>query len=140
MPCFTRRITDEQLVVGAYLGPGALSPSVAPADREAPHTAYNALIDTGATGCGLSSELARKIGALPVGKTDVFTANGVALVNLYLVDIRVLMEEDDAVVTFTEVHATEFPDDGSNVPVILGMDLICQGSLHVAGDVFTFAL
>ena len=140
MPCFTRRITDDQLVVGAYLHPSGLSLSVSPENQEESHTAFNALIDTGATGCGLSADLARQIGALPIGKTDVFTANGVVLVNLYLVDVHVLMEEEDAVVTFSEVQAVEFPADGSNVPVILGMDLIRHGSLHIAGDFFTFAL
>ena len=142
MPCFTKRITDDQLVVGAYLSPGNLSPTVAPEDQEALSAAHSALIDTGATGCGLSSVLARKIGALPVGKTEVFTANGVALASIYIVDIHILMDERDeeSAVAFAGIQATEFPDDGSDIPVILGMDLICHGSLHVAGDTFTFAL
>lgn len=145
MPCFTRRIDDDQLVVNASLRPSALSPQPAAAPARAGaerdrKIVVPALIDTGATGCGISSRLAREIGALPVSRTDVFTANGVARVGLFLVDIHVLMEEEDAVVEFADVSATEFPDDGSDIPVILGMELIRAGSLHVSGHVFTFAL
>ena len=144
MPCFTRSIEDDQLIVNASLRPGALSPRRADAsareDARGRNVVVPALIDTGATSCGISSRLARDIGAVPVSKTDVFTANGVARVNLFLVDIHVMMEEEGAVVEFSDVSAMGFPDDGSDIPMILGMDLICAGSLHVSGHVFTFAL
>ena len=143
MPCFTRRIDDDQMVVNASLRSSALSPRpAAAAGRGARERGIvvPALIDTGATVCGISSKLARDIAAASVSKTEVFTANGVARVNLFLVDIHVMMEEEDAVVAFSDVSAMEFPDDGSDIPVILGMELIRAGSLHVSGHVFTFAL
>ena len=142
MPCFTRRIVDDQLVVNAHLSPSVLSPQSAAVDGPLrTQSPVSALIDTGATGCGISAQLAHSIAAVPVSRADVLTANGVARVNLFLIDIHVLMEEDDAVVEFSEVSATEFPDDGSDAtPLILGMDLIRAGSLHVSGHVFTFAL
>ncbi|MBQ7609214.1 MAG: aspartyl protease family protein, partial [Desulfovibrionaceae bacterium] len=47
----------------------------------------SAIIDTGATNCAITSKVAQKIGALPIGMIDVSGVHGVDNVQLYAFDM-----------------------------------------------------
>jgi predicted aspartyl protease len=83
-----------------------------------------ALWDTGATESVISIQLAQYLKLTPIRKQIMNTANGVAMVNMYEVNIEL-----DNGMQFNDllVNAAQLP----NVHVLIGMDVIAQGDLAI---------
>lgn len=143
MPCRTEEIENHQLLVDVCLTPdmptaqrrfrqGKFKPGV---------DSLRALLDTGATGSAISSETVDSLKLTPLKKIPVMTGAGKIETWVYRVNIHpVVMEGDNSHVRHhINVEVIEFPA-GDDFDVILGMDLISRGALHVACGHFTFCI
>lgn len=85
-----------------------------------------ALWDTGATGSAITHDLALKLGLMPITKVNVNTANGVALQNVYLVNIFL---PNRVVIPYVKV--TEISGSVGGFDVLIGMDIISLGDFSI---------
>jgi hypothetical protein len=100
-------------------------------------TTFNSLWDTGAMSSVISTKVVNVLGLIPVGRAQVFHANGEAIVNTYFVNI-VLPNK----VTFSNLFVTE--GVLSDIDVLIGMDIISQGDFVITalnqGTRFSFQI
>lgn len=85
-----------------------------------------ALWDTGATGCVITSEVARKMGLKPIGKALVHHAKGSSEHNVYLVSL--FMPNGIAI---PSIKITECDDTSGMFGFIIGMDIITAGDFSI---------
>lgn len=81
--------------------------------------------DTGATNTCISPRVAQALNLTPISMTTVYTANGPAQVNVYL--IEVLLSDR---VKITELRVSE-ANLGPDTDVLVGMDIIGMGDFTV---------
>lgn len=97
-----------------------------------------AIWDTGATSCAISTKMAKECGLVPVGKTEVHTANGTVSQNVYLVNVSLPNS-----VTVKSVSATEISEI-SGADALIGMDIMSLGDMALSNvdgkTVFTFRI
>lgn len=86
----------------------------------------NAIWDTGATNCAISSEIAKKLNLIPISKTQTYTANGVALQNVYKINLSLPNN-----VLLNDVIVTEVPMI-SQADMLIGMSVINRGDFSVS--------
>jgi predicted aspartyl protease len=86
----------------------------------------NAIWDTGATSTAITQNVVDKLGLLPTGMTNVHTANGTALQNTYIVDVRLPNQVQVKDVTVTAAAAFS-----SGCDALIGMDIIGLGDFSV---------
>jgi len=96
--------------------------------RESPPKLINALAlwDTGATSSAVTHDLATKLGLKPITKVNVNTANGIALQNVYLVNIYL---PNKVVIPYVKV--TEILGSVGGFDVLIGMDIISLGDFSI---------
>jgi len=96
---------------------------------------FKAIWDTGATGTVISQRVVDECGLRPIGATDVFTAGGILLCEVYLINIFLPNE-----VGFPNVTVTK--GNMGTTEVLIGMNLINKGDFaltHENGNtVFSF--
>lgn len=145
MPFFSQAIQGSQILINvAVLQPGD---DIRKKYRSPKH-AYKALVDTGATNTGISLKVAKNVGLLPQSKRTIITASQQVAVNVYNIDLHILIEKVVHVVPkggkiakphsqfsvlSSRLQVTEFPQ-ATNFDVILGMDVLSECSLFISGN------
>ena len=86
---------------------------------------FNCIWDTGASNTVITSKVANGLGLIPTGKAVCHTAGGKAIVNTYLVNIKLPNKVAFAAVRVTEGDIFE-PHDA-----LIGMDIISKGDLAI---------
>lgn len=101
------------------------------------------LIDTGATGTGIRSDLASSLGLLPRGQRRVHTANGLLMASEYLFRVGFvcgdyddpLFDPDRALPFVLEEPVLGFElQSGFAYPMLIGMDIIGANDLSITRD------
>lgn len=96
-----------------------------------------AVWDTGASSTAITSDIAKKLGLIPTGVTQVFTAGGIRTCNTYVITIRLPHD-----VGITGLPVTEA--DLGSCDMLIGMDVIALGDFTVQNKggktVFEFCL
>lgn len=96
-----------------------------------------ALWDTGATSSCISHATATKLSLTPIGKRNIATPSGCAVVNTYCIDIKL---PNDIIIQDIIVSDSEI--GGQGIDVLIGMDIITKGDFTVSNynnvTVFTF--
>ena len=154
MPCFTdsvskdRQILIDVAVADAVADDDALAPEDVEVDlRALPHV--QALLDTGANGCYISADLAVRLNLREISEAMITTASERILAKVYQVRFFIPMQMKKTtqkgellalVATTNKIEVRELPKISPEFDVIIGMDIIAPGSLHVSGDRFTFCL
>ena len=137
MPVITREIRNDMAIVRASVTPAGRSVrDGSPVSADIVRGALPAALDTGSDICGLSGNVAKSVGAFPFRTDSVKTADGDSFRNFYEVDVHIWMGNN--IVTCHRKLAAEIK--GTPVPLLIGMNVIRIGSLHVAANSFTFAL
>ena len=90
------------------------------------------LIDTGAGGTCITRSAARAMGLRPRGKARVGGVSGIEYHNRYRFVLGALYEDkaERGYFWFDEVNGADFRDN-DDFDVLIGMDVIGQGDLHV---------
>lgn len=88
-------------------------------------TEFKGIWDTGASASVITARVVKELNLVPTGRVDVYTANGPANVNTYLVNIKIPPK-----VNFIGLRVTEGIISG-DVDLLIGMDIIGQGDLAV---------
>jgi len=86
---------------------------------------YSALWDTGATGTVINKKVVDELGLLPTGMVESYHANGMTLVNTYLVNVFLPNNMGMHSVTVTEGVLSGFD-------VLIGMNVITQGDFCIS--------
>ncbi len=86
---------------------------------------FNAIWDTGATNSVISKNVINKCNLNPYSMTEVFTAGGRKLSNVFIVNIKLPNN-----IMMSAVRVTEGEIVG-NVDVLIGMDIINRGDLAI---------
>src|SRR5438067_262118 len=89
-------------------------------------TMIEAIWDTGATGSTITTKVVQALGLVPIGMTQVNTANGIATQNTYLVNIKLPNGLGIRDVTVMECAALS-----SGCDALIGMDIINLGDLSI---------
>ncbi|RSU53975.1 aspartyl protease family protein [Sphingomonas sp. S-NIH.Pt15_0812] len=112
-------------------------PGVAPTPwiPEGRVTELKGLIDTGASGTCLTRSAALKVGIRSRGKTNMSGVHGVAPRNRQRFSLGAIYNDNGerGYFWFEEVSGAEMADNGV-FDVLIGMDVISQGDLHVMRD------
>ena len=140
MPCFTLPISEKgQLIITALVGDAGDG-----AEIKRLHQCH-AMLDTGANASCVSNRLADKMQLTVRGKKEYASVSQMAAADLYRVNINIPFPptpgEHKESVTFrywNNVEVFGIPGVDQSFDVLLGMDLICHGALHVSGGQFTF--
>lgn len=103
----------------------AYDPSATNVPRPAWEQFDRAIWDTGATGSVISERVVERLGLYPISQRDVTTANGTRTANVYLIGLYLLND-----VVFPSLPVTD-GNLGSNVDVLIGMDVIGTGDFAV---------
>ena len=155
MPCLTAPITDNgQLLIVAWVSDAATVNVVAdvahPGNSEV--EPCSALLDTGANASCISERCAQKLGLIVRGKKNITSVSHSEVpLNEYRINIQIPfggpVHHQDAqavqnVVVFNiqNLLVAGMPGVNPDFDLLLGMDIIAPGSLHVSGDRFTFCL
>ena len=144
MPCFTLPVSPGgQLLIDAHVTPGGVeSAALTDANR------FRALVDTGATGTCVTDRLARKLDLTKIGKIETTAALNRGEVPLYQVCIHIpapVAQLDGAregfvFRHFAPVRVSEMSSLQEIFDLLIGMDIISAGSLHVSDGHFTFCI
>lgn len=150
MPCFTGPISREgEVIVDAWVGNATVS-GVAESWEEIQKEnmmPLKALLDTGATHSCVTDRLAREMGLTVVARRQFASVSEVTDGNVYEVYVHIPFPARTA--HDSNLHVTVGSTgriEVSGIPiepafdVLLGMDVIALGSLHVSGRRFTFCL
>jgi len=139
MPCLSRNFDPRigPLINVGVLPTGILTPRAVVSTQI---TTFPALIDTGASLTCISPSIAQTVGLQPIGMRAMVSATQAVPVNVYLVDLLLPFGAAGLLVPGTQV--LEFaPGGGSPFQMLVGRDIICQGSLTISFDGhFTFCL
>ena len=86
---------------------------------------WSGLWDTGASMSSITQRIADELSLIPVGKTNISTANGIVAVNTYFVDIGL---PNGVTVQNVLVSCSDLGDD---VDLLIGMDVIRHGDFSI---------
>lgn len=131
MPCLVGTLnSNRQIIVQVGVSDIETHSKEKPSDNE--HSIiFNALIDTGATGSCISKNVVDSLILSPIGQIPMNSASHTINTNQYLVNFILTFGN----VVFMQQGKTVMEFNGSNsFDVIIGMDVICKGSLNVTFD------
>ena len=138
MHCLTLPVNNNQILINVTANAHE-SPE---ADGVKPlHEAdqFRALVDTGAMRSCITPNVADALDVQPIDKQKVYTAGGPVYQNVYVIDVHVHI--DTEVKTFSGMEVFETAATPlRRYDILLGMDVIMQGELHVVGGQFTFCV
>lgn len=125
----------RQMIVDVVVQPAqVLVPGVEPTPwiPRAQATTLRGLLDTGASGTCITRSAAREMGLRPRGKARVGGVSGTEYHNRFRFVLGALYNDggERGYFWFDEVSGVDFPDNG-DFDVLIGMDVISQGDLHV---------
>lgn len=86
---------------------------------------WRGLWDTGASNSSITQRIVDDLSLIPVGKSNVSTANGIVPVNTYCIDIGL---PNGVTVKNVIVSCCEL---GSDIDVLIGMDIIKHGDFSI---------
>jgi len=142
MPCIWGKHDSSQVFLTVAIFDAAATNKMSPG---APITmnVFNALIDTGAQSTCITSDAAEKVGLIPIGKVPIRGVSGLQYHNNYLFKVgfafgkvtnRKEIKAARVNIFDTPIQGAELNLGSSNFDVLLGMDIIGQGSLKIDGD------
>lgn len=88
-----------------------------------------AIWDTGATASVINVEIAKQMGLVATGQTNVHTANGMKVSNTYVVQLQLI--KDSLIVT--DLNITE-GNLGPHTDMLIGMDVIAGGDFIIENE------
>ena len=135
MPCVQIKVTNNEIILDGLwvLAPGEWkrSTSIKGGTLTIKDTAIhncNALIDTGATHSCISNRVASSLKLEPKNKIAIQGVHGVAERNEYDADLVFLGLR----FAIENISVVDFPvEDNSRFDLIIGMDILLRGSLHL---------
>lgn len=130
MPCLVGKFSAAGLILNlACLPPGTWTPGTNPVPQY-----YAALVDTGAGITSISPKVAQALGLIPIGLTPVSSVSHLNVpTNTYLIDLGLLF--GTVILWQSSIRVLEFqPSAGSPYEMLLGRDVICQGTLTLSFD------
>lgn len=86
---------------------------------------WNGLWDTGASLSSIDQRVVDELGLTPVGKQKISTANGIILVNTYMIDIAL---PNHVIVQNVLVSCSNL---GEDTDILIGMDIIRHGDFSI---------
>jgi hypothetical protein len=102
---------------------------------------YNALLDTGASTTCVSEKVIADLALHPTGKTQMVGATGVKVVDQYGFAIGLMTSAQPTSaglltgqLSLLQVQGCVFDNPGMGFDVLLGRDILCQGSFSVTFD------
>ena len=134
MPCVT---VPFDLRHGPILTAGLAKPTpLREPDTKVSVTQVRALVDTGATLTCITPEMADRVGLPLLGKTTMISASEKRDVNLYLASFLIPFgvpgkAQYQGVVD--DMPMMEFKMEGSEIQMLLGRDILCQGVFQMVG-------
>ncbi len=133
MPCFSGLITESKMIIPVgILEAGTFN------DENV--SLYRALVDTGATSTFISKQLILDSVLKPVGKGPMRSATDTKETNIYNIKLLLFLDKKTPYIK-DNLQVREFNNESPDYDLIIGMDLIIQGSLTVScGKNFTFCL
>ena len=143
MPCFTLDVSSSgQLLIDVHVTSGdAKQVALGDANR------FRALVDTGANCSCVTERLARKLNLTSVGKTETTAALNRGEVRVYQVGVHIpspLAHPDGSQEmvsrNFSSVKVLEMSSLQESFDLLIGMDIISTGGLHVSNGHFTFCI
>lgn len=135
MPAIDWRHNRERLLLPVVVLPGYNSPNPMQSFRT------DGLLDTGATGTAIRSDVARELGLRPKGQRRVFTANGDMMAQEYLFRVGFICGDyldpafdpliQQPYVLEKEILGFELGERFA-YPVLVGMNVISQGDFSIS--------
>ncbi|MBI2716886.1 MAG: retroviral-like aspartic protease family protein [Rhizobiales bacterium] len=104
---------------------------------------FKALFDTGAQCTCVSQRVAEKVGLSPRGRGNLISASEVKETNIYLFNVGFVMSSTQDAQGKVSGHLQIFgplqgleirAEDSDDVDVLIGMDVLGRGALHVGFD------
>jgi hypothetical protein len=99
---------------------------------------WRGIWDTGATASCINQKIVDDLKLIPLGKTEISTANGLKDVNTYLIDIGL---PNNVIVQNVLVSCADL---GNNLDLLIGMDIISLGDFAITNvngrTIFSFRL
>ena len=89
---------------------------------------WRGLWDTGASQSSITQRIVDYLGLIPVGNTNISTANGNVRVNTYLVNIGL---PNQVLIPNVLVSCADL---GEDIDVLIGMDIICHGDFSITNN------
>lgn len=129
MPCVTGPINNGQIEISVAIGKEVSSNA----------EIFGAIVDTGSQNTCISERAAKQLGLIKITEVRVFGMHGSEHRKTYSAYIRIPVSRGNRDFEFEKKSFTEFTSYGS-FDVIIGMDIITQGSLNVSGDRFVLCL
>jgi predicted aspartyl protease len=109
--------------------PGAITPSNPPTQA----TAFQALIDTGASGSCISPAVAQAVGLQPKGKRPMVSVTHAVPGNWYLADL--IIPFGQIAIPVPGIEVMEFSAAGNSAyQILIGRDIICRGTFAMSFD------
>lgn len=137
MPAIDWRHNRERLLLPVVILPGYNSHNPTESFRT------EGLLDTGATGSGIRSDIAQRLGLRPKGQRRVHTANGMMTATEYVLrvgfvcgdytDPAFVANRQQPYVLDVEIMGFEL-QSGFPYPVLIGMDVLGIGDLSIGRD------
>jgi gag-polyprotein putative aspartyl protease len=100
--------------------------AIYPSGFKTPTAKINAIWDTGASGCAITTNVVTQLRLVPTGMASVHTANGVAIQNTYTIDIEL-----PNTVLIQGIIASEVAALSSGCDALIGMDVITLGDFSI---------
>lgn len=142
MPCFTQKVINNRILMAVLISPIRDDEKVVVNLKNS----FRALVDTGATLSCITHKVADNLGIAPIDKIKMQTAAGLAEKNLYCINLYIpvnipAIKKTDSIEVnlkhFSKIEVSEV-SLSDHYDVIIGMDVIMAGSLHVSAGYFTF--
>ena len=86
---------------------------------------WQGIWDTGATGSCITQRIVEDLQLIPIGKSQISTANGLKTVNTYLVDIGL---PNNVIISNVVVSCADL---GKDLDLLIGMDIIGLGDFAI---------
>ena len=145
MPCIWGKHNNSQVFINVAILTAEAVENIngnPGADHQGEVAIFKALVDTGAQSTCITKTVADQLKMIPIGKVPVNGVSGVQYHNNYLfhVGFPIGMRQEEETVVRGELQILTASIQGaelSGVPgfdVLLGMDVICTGSLKIDGD------
>ena len=141
MPCFTGHVDGSQILIDVLV-----TKCEDETGKTRPADSFRALVDTGAMRSCVIPKVVQIIGARPIDKKRVYTAAGPDNQNMYRVNMHIPVANESTggnvvMKNFDRIDVFETtPSPSGRYEVLLGMDVIQHGSLHISGKHFTFCI
>jgi predicted aspartyl protease len=113
------RVLTSAIFVAAPFDPKVTEPS------EGSKRKYQAIWDTGATGCVISPKVATDLGLIPIGLNEIHHGGGAEIAPVHLVSLFLSQK-----VRFPQIPVTQLNISGSDI--LIGMDVINKGDFAVS--------